>query len=91
MRWSACLVVPLEMGWRHLLFENWPTDSDVMDAHLPPQLDPDVYDGVPSVYVFSLDAQGSPSVQYQSSAAAAPMGAASAAGSVSVFQVRSLS
>jgi hypothetical protein len=92
------MVLPLEMGWRHLLFENWPVDPDVMDAHLPPRLSPDVYDGhawlsvvpftnvavrpkgvperlgvrlpelnlrtyvtydgVPSVYFFSLDAQG---------------------------------
>jgi uncharacterized protein YqjF (DUF2071 family) len=96
------MVVALEMGWRHLLFENWPVDPDVMDAHLPDALDPDVYDGsawlsvvpftnvavrpkglperlgvrlpelnlrtyvtrdgVPSVYFFSLDAQGVASV-----------------------------
>jgi len=37
--------VPLAMGWRHLLFENWPVDPDVMDAHLPRGLTPDVYDG----------------------------------------------
>jgi hypothetical protein len=96
------MVVPLEMGWRHLLFENWPVDPDVMAAHLPGDLEPDVhdgsawlsvvpftnvavrpkglperfgirlpelnartyvtYDGVPSVYFFSLDAQGVSSV-----------------------------
>jgi len=96
------MVLPLEMGWRHLLFENWPIDPDVMDAHLPEGLKPDVYDGsawlsvvpftnvavrpkgvpeclgvrlpelnvrtyvtrdgVPSVYFFSLDAQGVASV-----------------------------
>jgi len=96
------MVVALEMGWRHLLFENWPVDPDVMDAHLPDALDPDVHDGsawlsvvpftnvavrpkglperlgvrlpelnlrtyvtrdgVPSVYFFSLDAQGIASV-----------------------------
>jgi uncharacterized protein YqjF (DUF2071 family) len=39
------MVVPLEMGWRHLLFENWPIDPDVMDAHLPGSLAPDTYDG----------------------------------------------
>lgn len=94
--------LPLEMGWRHLLFENWPVDTGVMDAHLPDELEPDVYDGsawlsivpftnvavrptgvpealgfrlpelnvrtyvtldgVPSVYFFSLDAQGVASV-----------------------------
>ncbi|MFC6975460.1 YqjF family protein [Halomicroarcula sp. GCM10025709] len=96
------MVLPLEMGWRHLLFENWPVDPDVMDAHLPAVLEPDVHDGtawlsavpftnvavrpkglpeplgirlpelnlrtyvthrgVPSVYFFSLDAQGVASV-----------------------------
>ncbi|MGQ4556111.1 DUF2071 domain-containing protein [Halobellus sp. GM3] len=39
------MVVPLEMGWRHLLFESWPVDSDLIDAHLPEALSPDEYDG----------------------------------------------
>ncbi|THE65642.1 DUF2071 domain-containing protein [Salinadaptatus halalkaliphilus] len=96
------MVAPLEMGWRQLLFENWPVDPAVMDTHLPADLEPDVYDGsawlsivpftnvavrpkgvpellgvrlpelnirtyvthdgVPSVYFFSLDAQGLSSV-----------------------------
>jgi uncharacterized protein YqjF (DUF2071 family) len=96
------MAVPLAMGWRHLLFENWPVDPEVMDAHLPDGLDPDTHDGsawlsvvpftnvnvrpkwlpewasvplpeinlrtyvtrdgVPSVYFFSLDAQGLSSV-----------------------------
>jgi len=96
------MVVPLEMGWRHLLFENWPVDPAVMVAHLPEGLEPDEHDGsawlsivpftnvavrpkgvpepfgirlpelnvrtyvtrdgVPSVYFFSLDAQGIASV-----------------------------
>jgi len=96
------MVVPLEMGWRHLLFENYPVDPEVMDAHLPDGLDPDTFDGsawlsvvpftnvdvrpkglpkglgiplpelnlrtyvtrdgIPSVYFFSLDAQGITSV-----------------------------
>ncbi|WP_135807125.1 YqjF family protein [Halorussus marinus] len=95
-------MVPLEMGWRHLLFENWPVDPDLVDAHLPDGLTPDVHDGsawlsvvpftnvavrpsgvperlgirlpelnlrtyvtrdgVPSVYFYSLDAQGVVSV-----------------------------
>ena len=95
-------MVPLAMGWRHLLFENWPVDPAVMDAHLPDALSPDTYDGsawlsvvpftnvavrptglpaslgirlpelnvrtyvtrddTPSVYFFSLDAQGVASV-----------------------------
>jgi uncharacterized protein YqjF (DUF2071 family) len=37
--------VPLEGGWQYLLFENWPVDPAVMDAHLPDRLDPDAYDG----------------------------------------------
>ena len=96
------MVVPLEMGWRHLLFQNWPVDRALMDAYLPDGLDPDTFDGsawlsvipftnvdvrpkglparlgirlpelnvrtyverdgVPSVYFFSLDAQGIASV-----------------------------
>ncbi|WP_121820097.1 YqjF family protein [Halostella salina] len=40
------MVVPLEMRWRHLLFENWPVDPDVLDAHLPAGLTPDVFDGL---------------------------------------------
>jgi uncharacterized protein YqjF (DUF2071 family) len=96
------MVSPLEMGWRQLLFENWPVDPDLMDAHLPASLDADTHDGsawlsvvpftnvavrpkglpaslgvrlpeinvrtyvthdgVPSVYFFSLDAQGLASV-----------------------------
>jgi len=96
------MVVPLEMGWRHLLFENWPVKPELMDAHLPESLSADTHDGnawlsvipftnvavrpkgvprplgvrlpeinvrtyvtrdgVPSVYFFSLDAQGLASV-----------------------------
>ncbi|WP_254523422.1 YqjF family protein [Natrinema caseinilyticum] len=96
------MVIALEMGWRHLLFENWPVDPGVIEAHLPPALEVDEYDGsawlsvvpftnvavrpkgvpewagvalpeinvrtyvthdgVPSVYFFSLDAQGIASV-----------------------------
>ncbi|MFC5278562.1 YqjF family protein [Halorubrum rubrum] len=96
------MVLPLEMGWRHLLFESWPVDADRLDDHLPEGFEPDVRDGsawlsvipftnvdvrpkglprplgvrlpevnvrtyvtrdgVPSVYFFSLDAQGLASV-----------------------------
>ncbi|WP_226041250.1 DUF2071 domain-containing protein [Natrinema sp. DC36] len=96
------MAIPLEMGWRHLLFENWPVDPAMMDAHLPDALEVDEHDGaawlsvipftnvavrpkgfperagirlpelnvrtyvtrdgVPSVYFFSLDAQGLASV-----------------------------
>jgi hypothetical protein len=39
------MVLPLAMGWRHLLFENWPVDPAVLGAHLPDALDVDVHDG----------------------------------------------
>lgn len=39
------MVFPLEMGWRHLLFESWPVDPDAMAAHLPGRLEPNEYDG----------------------------------------------
>lgn len=39
------MVVPLAFGWRHLLFANWPVDSDRLDAHLPGPLSVDEYDG----------------------------------------------
>ncbi|MFO7926846.1 MAG: YqjF family protein [Halobacteriota archaeon] len=39
------MVFPLAMGWRHLLFENWPIDPAIADAHLPAGLTSDVYDG----------------------------------------------
>ncbi|MDS0282894.1 YqjF family protein [Haloarcula onubensis] len=96
------MALALEMGWRHLLFENWPVDPALMDSHLPETLSPDTHDGSawlsvvpftnvavrpkgfprwagvrlpelnvrtyverdgePSVYFFSLDAQGISSV-----------------------------
>ena len=39
------MVLSLEMGWRHLLFQNWPVDEDVLEAHLPEQLTVDTHDG----------------------------------------------
>jgi len=39
------MVVPLEMEWRHLLFENWPVDADTVAAHLPASLRVDEHDG----------------------------------------------
>lgn len=96
------MVISLAMGWRQLLFENWPIDPALMDSHLPESLTADrhdgsawlsvvpftnvavrpkglprrfgvrlpevnvrtyvTHDGVPSVYFFSLDAQGFASV-----------------------------
>ncbi|PSP68804.1 hypothetical protein BRC79_05335, partial [Halobacteriales archaeon QH_8_67_27] len=37
--------LPVSMGWRHLLFANWPVDPDVVDAHIPDRLTVDTYDG----------------------------------------------
>ena len=39
------MVFPLEMGWRHRLFENWPVDPSLLDAQLPGTLAPDTHDG----------------------------------------------
>ena len=38
-------MVPIAMGWRHLLFENYPVDPAVLDAHVPSALTLDTYDG----------------------------------------------
>jgi uncharacterized protein YqjF (DUF2071 family) len=37
--------VPLAMGWRQLLFANWPVDPATVTARLPDALDVDTYDG----------------------------------------------
>ena len=39
------MVFALEMGWRHLLFANWPIDPDLVAAHIPESLTVDTYDG----------------------------------------------
>ncbi|WP_248897067.1 YqjF family protein [Haloplanus halobius] len=39
------MVLSLKMGWRHLLFENWPVDASIVAAHLPDALDVDEHDG----------------------------------------------
>ena len=39
------MVVPLAFGWRHLLFANWPVDSDLLATHLPDALSVDEHDG----------------------------------------------
>lgn len=39
------MVVPLAMGWRHVLFENWPLDPDRLETHIPDQLTLDLFDG----------------------------------------------
>ncbi|SDR25985.1 YqjF family protein [Natronobacterium texcoconense] len=35
----------LNMGWRHVLFANWPVDPDVVQARLPDALEVDTHDG----------------------------------------------
>ncbi len=42
---SVGMVVPLEMNWRHLLFESWPVDPEMMATRLPASLEPDTHDG----------------------------------------------
>ena len=39
------MVLPLAMGWRHLLFANYPVEPAVVDAHLPEPLAVDTFDG----------------------------------------------
>jgi len=39
------MVIPLETGWRHRLFENWPANPSLLDAQLPGALTPDTRDG----------------------------------------------
>jgi hypothetical protein len=38
-------MVPLAMGWRHLLFANYPLAPETVDAHLPDALAIDTFDG----------------------------------------------
>ncbi len=35
----------VEMGWRHVLFANWPVDPADVDTHLPAGLSADTHDG----------------------------------------------
>lgn len=39
------MVVSLHMGWRHVLFANWPVDPALVDAHLPEALSVDTHAG----------------------------------------------
>jgi len=39
------MVTSLHMGWRHVLFANWPVDPDLLDVHLPSAFSVDTYDG----------------------------------------------
>jgi len=39
------MVTTLHMGWRHVLFVNWPVDPAVVEPQLPAGLEVDTYDG----------------------------------------------
>jgi uncharacterized protein YqjF (DUF2071 family) len=39
------MVLALDMGWRHLLFANWPVDPAIVADHLPESLSVDTHDG----------------------------------------------
>jgi uncharacterized protein YqjF (DUF2071 family) len=39
------LDLPVNMGWRQVLFANWLVDPDVVAAHLPDSLSVDTYGG----------------------------------------------
>lgn len=39
------MAVPLAFGWRHLLFDNWRVDADLLDSHVPDALAVETYDG----------------------------------------------
>ncbi|WP_115864088.1 YqjF family protein [Halorussus litoreus] len=39
------MVTSLHMGWRHVLFANWPVDPSVVRPHVPDALTVDTYDG----------------------------------------------
>jgi hypothetical protein len=39
------MIGSLHMGWRHVLFANWPVDPAVVRPHVPDRLSLDTYDG----------------------------------------------
>jgi uncharacterized protein YqjF (DUF2071 family) len=39
------MVLPVSFEWRHVLFANWPVDSDALAARVPDTLDIEEYDG----------------------------------------------
>ncbi|WP_436924263.1 YqjF family protein [Halosimplex amylolyticum] len=45
MSLRSLVSLPIDMGWRHVLFANWPVDPDLVDAHLPESLTVDTYEG----------------------------------------------
>jgi len=44
MSLRSLLDLPVDMGWRHVLFANWPVDPAVVQAHLPASLTVDTYE-----------------------------------------------
>jgi uncharacterized protein YqjF (DUF2071 family) len=36
----------MQQWWRDLLFAHWPLPAETMRGHLPPQIEPDLFDGV---------------------------------------------
>ncbi|WP_332897169.1 YqjF family protein [Haladaptatus sp. CMSO5] len=44
-RFYNLLSLPVSMGWRHVLFANWPVAPEVVAAHLPDSLSVDTFDG----------------------------------------------
>jgi hypothetical protein len=38
-------MLTLHMGWRHLLFANWPVPAEIIEPRIPDTLDVDTYDG----------------------------------------------
>ncbi|WP_209452126.1 YqjF family protein [Halosimplex halophilum] len=45
MSLRSLLDLPIAMGWRHLLFANWPVDPGLVDAHVPDALTVDTHGG----------------------------------------------
>jgi uncharacterized protein YqjF (DUF2071 family) len=39
------MVVPLAFGWRHVLFDNWRVDVNLLASHVPDALAVETYDG----------------------------------------------
>lgn len=48
------MAFPLAMGWRHLLFANWPVEATTLAPHLPEGLALDEYDGTGWLSVIPL-------------------------------------
>lgn len=46
------MVVPLHMGWRRVLFANWPVDPEDVAERIPNRLAVDTYDGTAWLTIF---------------------------------------